>query len=168
MAQPATGGSSVNRDLGVKLDLVTSIPAIVGNNTTEGTGIAVDLKGYEGAVVIVNFGVSLDTLSGSVKALVSVQDSDNGSSGWADLATSKMRITSYLDVSATITETDNTAFADIDAAAKDDITYKVTVLPGAGVKRYIRPLITFTGTHTNGTPIGAYVVKGFPRVLPAV
>jgi hypothetical protein len=153
MSQPATGGSSVNRDLGAKLKAVQSITAIVGNNTTEGTGVAVDLKGYEGALVLFNIGNSLDTLSGSVYVTLSVQDSDNGSTGWADLASTKYRI----DEGSLL----------IDDPAEDSIQTAVTVLAGAGVKRYIRPLITFTGTHTNGFPIGATVIKGFPRVESA-
>lgn len=153
MAQPPAVGSSVNRDLGFKLKAVQSIAAIVGNNTTEGTGVAVDLKGYEGALVLFAIGNSLDTLSGSVYMTLSVQDSTDGSTGWADLASTKYRI----DEGALV----------IDDPAEDTVQVAITVLPGAGVKRYVRPLITFTGTHTNGTPISATVVKGFPRVEAA-
>jgi hypothetical protein len=167
MAQPPAAGSSINRDLGFKLKPFVSIASIVGNNTSEGTGLACDLKGYEGAVALIHFGVSGDTLSGSVKALVSVQDSDNGTTNWADLATSKYRVDAALDVTTTAVWTLNTAFADIDAAAEDDVLYYVTLLPGAGIKRYVRALITFTGTHTNGTPISATFIKGFPRVEAA-
>jgi hypothetical protein len=171
MAQPATGGSSVNRDLGFKADALPTIVPIVGNDTTEGTGVKVDLKGYEGAMVLLHVGVSGDaaSLSGSVKMLASVQDSDAGSTGWADIASTKMRIDTVLNAtggSPTIAR--DQAFADIDTSTKDDMLYKVTLLPGAGVKRYVRAKVTFTGTHTSGTPISALVVKGFPRVAPAV
>ena len=44
MAQPAAVGSSVNKDLGYKLDHKVSIASIIGNDTTEGTGVAVDLR----------------------------------------------------------------------------------------------------------------------------
>lgn len=165
MAQPATGGSSVNRDLGYKVRSLPTIPANVVNNTSDGTGLGVDLKGYEGASMGIYVGISGDTLSGSVYHLVSVQDSADGSTGWADVDAAQMRITSYLDFSGgapTITE--NTAFAVIDAAAEDDIYYEVTLLPGTGLARYVRALVTVTGTHTVGTPIAAWVNRGFPRV----
>lgn len=154
MPQPASPGSSVNRDLGGTIRPVKTIQAIVGNNTTEGTGTAVDLRGYEGAVVIFNIGISGDTLSGTVLMTLSVQDSEDGSTGWADLAASKFRL-------------DQGAALVIDDPAEDDVIVVVTVLAGAGVKRYIRALVTFTGTHTNGTPISANVIKGFPRVAAA-
>jgi hypothetical protein len=163
MAQPATGGSAVNRDLGYKVRSCPSIPAKIGNDTTEGTGLSVDLKGYEGAVAVLGVGVAGDTLSGSIKVLCSVQDSANNSS-WADLEAAQMRITKILDVSGSQTVTENSAFADIDAAAKDDVRYEVAILPGTGVNRYVRCLMTFTGTHTNGIPIYADIMRGFPRV----
>lgn len=153
MAQPPAVGSSVNRDLGHKLSIAKSILSIVANDTTEGTGTSVDLRGYEGAQVIFNVGLSGDTLSGSVYITLSVQDSANGTTGWADLASTKYRVDAGLLV--------------IDAAADDEAITAVTVLPGAGVARYIRALATFTGTHTNGTPIGAHVIRGFARKEPA-
>lgn len=154
MAQPPDVGSSIHRDLGHKLSPVKSILSIVGNDTTDGTGTAVDLRGYEGAQVIFNIGNSGDTLSGSVYMTLTVQDSADGSTGWANLAASKFRV-----------DSGNTT---IDDASEDSQITCITVLPGTtGVARYIRPLVTFTGTHTNGTPISAVVVRGFARKEPA-
>jgi hypothetical protein len=152
MAQPATGGSAVNRDLGYKVKPIASILSIVGNNTTEGTGTGVDLKGYEGAQVIFNVGSSGDTLATNLKIDLSVQDSPDNSN-WTALDAAQYRVDAGLTA--------------IDGAADDEAVTVITVLPGTGVDRYIRALATFTGTHTNGTPIGAVVVKGFPRVAPA-
>lgn len=154
MAQPAAAGSSVNKDLGFKLDHKVSIPSILGNDTTEGTGAAVDLLGAEGAQVLFNIGVSGDTLSGSLYVTLSVQDSADGSTDWTALAASKYRI-------------DEGVALVIDDPAEDPVLVAVTVLPGAGVRRYIRALVAFTGTHTSGMPIGATVVRGFLRKEPA-
>jgi len=164
MAQPPASGSSVNRDLGFKVRSLPTIPANIANDTTDGTGLAIDLKGYEGATVGIYCGVSGDTLSGSVKFIASVQDSASGTTGWADLAATKMRITKYLDYSGSVTITENSAMEIVDAAAEDDVYYEVTILPGAGVSRFVRAIVTMTGTHTNGTPICAWVNRGFPRV----
>jgi hypothetical protein len=61
-SQPPAVGWSVHRDAGGVCKTVESISPIVGNNTTEGTGVVVDLKGYEGAKVVISIGTALDTL----------------------------------------------------------------------------------------------------------
>jgi hypothetical protein len=153
MAQPAGAGSSVNADLGAKIKTVTSILPIVGNNTTEGTGVGVDLKGYDSAVVLIHVGDSGDTLSGSVYITPTLEDSPDNSV-WTAIPASGYRVdVGDLNV--------------IDAPAEDSKVIQVTLLAGLGRQRYVRPLLTFTGTHTNGTPISAVVIKGNPRVLPA-
>jgi hypothetical protein len=154
MPQPAGVGNQINRDLGAQARPIASIFSILGNNTTEGTGVAVDLKGYESAMVLFNIGISGDTLSGSVYMTCSVEESDDGSTGWGAIPAAGYR----LDVGPSLV---------VDDPAEDPILIGVTLLAGAGRKRYVRAMITFTGTHTNGTPIGAVVVKGHPRVAPA-
>lgn len=152
MAQPPGNGSSINRDLGTKIKHVAALTCILGNNNTEGTGTGVDLKGYEGAQVVFNVGDSGDTLSGSLYLVLSVEHSDEAAANFTALnATTQIRS----EAGANLT---------IDAPAEDTAVFVVNVLPCAGVKRYIRPMVTFTGTHTNGIPISATVAKGFPRV----
>jgi len=125
---------------------VKTIDPIVGNNTSEGTGVGVDLQGYEGCQMIAHLGASLDTLSGSVYVTVSFQHSDASGSGYANIA------------DADLHGGDNDVV--VDAAAEDEI---VIYREYTGDKRYARVLITFTGTHTNGFPISAVIVKGFAR-----
>ena len=125
-----------------------SILSIVGNNTTEGTGTAVDLQGYRGALAIFNIGQSGDTLSGSVYITVSLQESADGSTGWASVAAADL---------------EGTNDQVIDAAAEDETVIQMGY---KGSLRYVRAYIAFTGTHTNGIPIGAVVVKGFPCHAP--
>lgn len=138
------------RDLENNLLAVASITPVVANDTTEGTGVYVDLQGYEGAMFLAHIGQSGDTLSGSVKWTVSFQESDASGSGFADIA-----------------DTDLTGGANavvIDAAAEDEVVIQRGYL---GAKRYVRVLCTATGTHTYGTPLSAVVIKGYPRHAPA-
>lgn len=129
---------------------VKSILSILGNNTGEGTGIAVDLQGFEGALAIFNIGQSGDTLSGSVYITVSLQESENGSTGWASPAAADVE-----GVNDVV----------IDDPAEDEIIIQIGY---KGSKRYLRAYIAFDGTHTNGIPIGAVIVKGFPRHAPVI
>lgn len=151
MAQPAGAGSSVNADLGAKIKAVTSI--LPQNVTTTATGTGVDLKGYESAVVLFHIGNSADTLSGSVYLTPSLEESTNNSDWTAIPATGYRADVNDMSV--------------IDAPAEDSKIIQVTVIAGLGRARYVRPLITLTGTHTTGIPVSASVIKGHPRVLPA-
>ena len=45
-------------------------------------------------------------------------------------------------------------------------TPQVTVVGYTGGKRYVRVVADFTGTHSNGTPIAASVIKGHPIHAP--
>lgn len=151
MAQPAGVGNSINQDLGAKVRAVTSLlPAVV---TTTATGTGVDLKGYESAVVLFHIGNSADTLSGSVYLTPSLEDSPDNTN-WTAIPASGYR-------------EDVGTLAVIDAPSEDSKVIQVTVLAGLGRARYVRPLITLTGTHSTGIPVSAVVVKGHPRVAPA-
>lgn len=133
------------KDLYNAVRAVKSILSIVGNNTTEGTGASADLQGFNGAKVVFNIGTSLDTLSGSVYITLKVQESDDDSA-WNDVADGDLLGGANAIV--------------IDAAAEDDVIHERGY---RGIKRYIRALIEFTGTHTNGFPIGAVIERGYPR-----
>jgi hypothetical protein len=122
------------------------INAIVVNNTSEGTGGYVDLAGYDAALMIFDVGAALDTLSGSVYGTFSWQESDASGSGFANVA------------AADLLGGDNDVV--IDAAAEDELVLYRTYI---GSKRYVRLLVTITGTHTNGWPISGVVVKLNPR-----
>jgi len=138
------------RDLYHDLLPVKSIDPIVGNNTTEGTGVGADLAGFDGALMLAHLGVSGDTLSGSVFVTVGFQESDVLGSGYADIAAADL-----------LGGVNNVV---VDAAAEDEVIIARSYI---GAKQYVRILITFTGTHTNGTPIAAVVIKGLPAHGPA-
>ena len=139
------------KDLVHNLLPIKTIDPIVGNNTTEGTGVGVDLQGFEGALMVAHLGASLDTLSGSIYVTVAFQASDALGSGYANIAAAEL-LGGLNDVV-------------VDAAAEDEI---VIARSYVGVQRYVRVLITFTGTHTNGFPISAVVIKGHPRHAPVI
>jgi len=138
------------KDLYHDLLPVVSINSIVGNNDTEGKGVGVDLQGYEGALVVFNIGQSGDTLSGSVYITLKIQHCDTDTDG------------SYEDVAAGDYQGSNQGLV-IDAAAEDEV---VKAIGYTGGKRWVRAIVDFTGTHTNGIPIGATVIKGKPRHAP--
>lgn len=139
-----------SRDLFHRIKAVKSILSILGNNTTEGTGLSVDTAGFESAMAVFNIGQSGDTLSGSVYMTLSVQESDNGSTGWADVPAANIIGSNQGLV--------------IDAAAEDEVIVHIGV---KGAKRYLRAMVAFTGTHTNGCPIGAEILLGAVPHEPA-
>lgn len=127
--------------------VVQGLNAIVVNNTSEGTGSAVDLQGFEGAIMVFNVGVALDTLSGAVYGTFQFQECDTTSGG------------SFTDIAAAdLLGGDNDVVIDI-STEDEVIIYRNYI----GAKRYVRLLATITGTHTNGWPISGCIVKMFPR-----
>jgi hypothetical protein len=127
---------------------VAVVPPIVGNNDTEGNvgGTGTDLAGYAGALIEYNFGISGDTLSGSVKVQATLEESDALASGYTAVDAADYVGTLPL----------------IDDAAEDPAVHLVAYL---GSKRYIRAAIDFTGTHTNGMPIAITIYRTHKRAL---
>src|SRR5262245_38578217 len=95
-----------------ELAITKSITPNVLNNDTDGTGTGVDLRGYGSALAIVHIGVSGDTLSGSVKLLPVLQESDTLGSGYTDVAAGDI----------------DGAFTLVDDAAEDDVVQVVGYL----------------------------------------
>lgn len=122
--------------------------------TADANGTGVDTRGFDSTTIVVLVGESGDTLSGSVYIEVEVEDSPDDSA-WTDCDNADL--TSY------VTGTNTGTIAKIDAAAEDDVVVHAGYI---GDKRYVRPVINVTGTHTNGTPIGAAVVNGHPHNYP--
>lgn len=113
-------------------------PAVITSDTDSAS---IDLLGYEHGALIFNVGESGDTLSGSVKIELEVEESDDDSS-FSDVADA--------DLSNYVAGTNDGCVAVIDAAAEDDSIHMVQY---KGSKRYIRGVINVTGTHSNGTPM---------------
>lgn len=139
------------RDLEARLDCAISLNA--ANRTADANGTGVDLRGYDGALVVAVVGAEGDTLSGSVNIAFELEESDDDST--------------YTDVAAADilggTGGANGQFALIDDNAEAPAVHKVSYV---GSKRYIRVVDNRTGTHTTGTPTAAIVVRGYPARQP--
>jgi len=123
--------------------------------TAAGNGTGVDLQGYEQATVLVAVGAEGDTLSSSVYFEVSLEHSDDDST-YTDVAQADI-IDGTIASGGIFLKLDGTAGGNPDSAGG---IFRVGY---RGSKRYIRVVIAKTGTHSNGTPIGAMVLRGHAR-----
>jgi hypothetical protein len=128
----------VTRDLYSNLGVEVAIPAQVADNDIEGETI--DLQGFDSVMFAVHVGESGDTLSGSVKFDIAIEESDDGQSFTA------------MD-----------AFLVLDAEAKEE---QVHLVGYSGTARYLRLDVDATGSHTNGTPMSAVAIKGHAHQSP--
>lgn len=114
--------------------------------TADANGSGVDTQDSVGVAIVAHVGTSGDTLSGSVYIDLEVQHSDDNSTFVA---------CANADIDEAVTGTNTGTFARIDDPAEDDAIYKCNYL---GNKRYVRVVANVTGTHTNGTTLGAVVI----------
>jgi hypothetical protein len=135
-------------DLSNKTAAVVSLAPANRTADTDGTGV--DLQFWESALVVAQVGTEGDTLSGSVKIDLKLEHSDDNSTF---TAVAQADVTDATIASGGI-------FATIDANAEAPAIFQLSYI---GSKRYIRVVDDRTGTHTNGTPTSAIVVKGNPR-----
>lgn len=105
--------------------------------------------------MLVHVGNSGDTLSSSVYIEVEIEESDDNST-FTDVADA--------DLDAYVNGTNDGCIAKIDAPTEDSLVLEVEY---HGTKRYVRPVINVTGTHTNGTPISAVIIGYDKRSTPA-
>lgn len=107
--------------------VVALLAAVSAVDTAGATGAAVDLIDYEGKIVITqNHGLGTGTIDGKI------QDSADGSSGWADVS------------GATFTQSTTTADC------------KVLALNPKGIRRYIR----YVGTVVTGPQLVGVSLAG--------
>ena len=140
------------KDLGNNLTPVSMTAAVVASgNATTTTGSEIDLQGFEGAFVMCNSGAEGDTLASNLKYEFKLFHGDTSGSLTA--------VTSQLDVTDASIASDGT-WLTLDDNAE---TPQVSGIGYVGGKRYIRIVADFTGTHSNGSPVSAMVLKGFAR-----
>lgn len=119
----------------------------------DNTPAAIDLQGFNGALICLGVGIGGITFSGTNKVEFVLTHSDDDSN--------------Y----------SNVALADVDgpASVTDGIIKSLVVAHAAaawyrvgykGNKRYLKLLANFSGTHGAATPLAAVVLKGFPHVSP--
>lgn len=134
--------------------------------TASGNGTTIDLQDALGVYFVVDVGVSGDTLSGSVYWELELEAAADDGTGSPDTWAA---VTSADDVyfgNGTSSIDSGGVFALIDAPAEDDAIFSIGYVGLSGEKRFVRAVITATGTHSNGTPIGitAHIL---PRTVPA-
>ncbi len=141
------------KDLSNNISPAVSLAAAVRSAAANGTGV--DLQGYESATVLVDVGAEGDTLSSSVHFEVSLEESDDNST-FTDVAQASI-IDGTISSGGIFLKLDGTTGGDPDSSGG---IFRVGYV---GNKRYIRVVLAKTGTHSNGTPIGAMVVRGHAR-----
>lgn len=125
------------KDLKNSQDLATSLaPAAL--RTTSGNGTGVDLAGFNGAIVAFIVGAITDGTH-----TPSVEESDASGSGYAAVAAA--------DLIGTL--------AALAANTNQRVGYK-------GTKRYVRAVVTVTGSPSTGGYYSAVVVRGAPQKNP--
>lgn len=133
-------------------DNVELLPVVM---TTTQTGTGIDKQGFKGTCHIIAIGDSGDTLSGTVYFTLALEESNDDSTYNACVTADCIGQT--LAVTTAIFDT-------IDAPAEDS---KNVLVQYVGQKRYSRIVVTITGTHTNGTPIGIVALNTGPVHIPA-
>lgn len=141
----------MDRDLYSNLGVVQALEA--QTITTDTNGVGIDLTGYSSFMVAVNVGASGDTLSGTVKIELELEESADDST-YTDVADS--------DLFNVVDGTNDGTFAVIELG--DDQTVYLTGYRGSS--QYVRLVVNVTGTHTNGTPISAVAIRGHARTAP--
>ena len=141
------------KDLSNSISTALSHKVAVTTAASNGTGV--DLQGYESATIVVTIGAEGDTLSSSVHFEISLEESDDDST-YTDVAQADI-IDGTIASGGIFLKLDGTAGGNPDSAGG---IFRVGY---RGSKRYIRVVIAKTGTHSNGTPIGAMVLRGHAR-----
>ncbi len=119
-------------------------------STTTKTSSAVDLKGYNGAMVTVAVGQSGDTLTGSLYWTLKLQHSDDDST--------------YTDT--TVADLNNSAATIVvNSSLLDKTAYSFGY---EGTKRYLKAVATPTGSISSGVPLGMFALLGHANYKPVV
>jgi len=129
--------TTIYTDLKVTEGMVTAVTNADANLT------AVDRKGYEEVMFHVSLGNSADTLSGSNYIELEVEESDDNST-FTDVANA--------DLVRYVTGNNTGTFGVINAPTEDSTSFQTAY---RGNSRYVRIVLSFTGTHSTGTPIHA-------------
>lgn len=123
------------------------VPQTLTANTTSN---ALDLRGFDAATIMFVVGASGDTLSGSIRWTLRVEESDASGSGFAQVPASNLLV--------------NTGNVNVNTGGAASTIYVFGYL---GIKRYIRGNIIATGSHSNGTPMSVVGLRGCGERKPS-
>lgn len=133
--------------------LAASVLLPAATYSADNTPAAVDLAGFNSALILLEVGAGGITFSGSNKIEFVLTHSDDNAS-----------YDNVTDADLTgVTGVTNGVVKSLTAA---HATADVTRIGYKGGKRYLKLLADFSGTHGSGTPISAVVVKGGSRFNP--
>jgi len=119
----------------------------------DSTPVAVDLQGYDAAVVLIEVGVGGITFSGTNKVEFVLTHSDDNST--------------YTNVAdADIQGVSGTSNGIVYSLTAAHAAATVTEIGYVGGKRYLKLLADFSGTHGTGTPMSALAVLGRANLRP--
>lgn len=139
------------RDIVSNIAVVSAIvPAVLA---ADNTPAAVDLHGFNSAMVSIQVGAGGITFSGTNKIEFVLSHSDDDAT-YAPV--------DQADVQG-VTGVASGIILALKAAHADP---SVTRVGYVGGKRYLKLLADFSGTHGTGTPIAATVIKGNPHSAP--
>lgn len=121
----------------------------------DNTPAAIDLQGYQGALILIHVGAGGITFSGTNKVEFKLTHSDDDSTYTAVTVDDVIGLDSV--------GTGGIVKSLIAAHA----TATVTEVGYKGGKRYLKLLADFSGTHGTGTAMAALVIKGGADIIPA-
>lgn len=140
------------RDLYHNLGIAEAIPPAVYD--ADNTPPAIDLLGFESAVVAIHVGVGGITFSDTNKIEFKLTHSDD------DATYAPVTADDLIGLASVGTGGIVLALTTAHAAAS------ITRVGYAGGKRYLKLLSDFSGTHGAGTPIAVTVIKGHAHERP--
>lgn len=140
------------RDLFHNLGIAQAIPPAAYD--ADNSPAAIDLLGFDSALLSIHVGVGGITFSGTNKIEFKLTHSDDDSSY------SAVADDDVLGLSSVGTGGIVLALTTAHAAAS------ITRVGYVGGKRYLKLLADFSGTHGTGTPIAATVIKGHAHERP--
>lgn len=140
------------RDLHNNIGLAVALPAAAYD--ADNTPAAIDLQGFESAVVAISVGVGGITFTGTNKVEFKLTHSDDDSSY------SAVTVADVLGLDSVGTGGIIHSLTAAHAAAT------VTKVGYIGGKRYLKLLADFGGTHASPTPMAATVIKGNAHSRP--
>jgi len=141
------------RDLISNMGVEIAIPA--ASYSADNTPPAIDLRGFDGAMLAIHVGVGGITFSGTNKVEFKLTHADEEDGDYS---------------AVTIDDVQG-----IDAVGSGGIIHSLTAAHAAatvtrvgyvGGKAFAKLLADFSGTHGAATPIGAVAILGYPRTAP--
>jgi len=118
--------------------------------TTTQTSSVIDLQGFNSASIVFSLGQAGDTLSTSLYWTLTLQQSNDNST--------------YVAVATTDVNEGVTSIA-VNSPSLDKTVYSIGYIGGM---RYLKAIVTPTGTMTSGTPIGIIALRGNAAYKPVV